>query len=172
MPERETARVNLGHGQINLNGTTLNVNNIEFTQDAVNIMGNNDEVVAHLGVGDTFTATLDNAYFQGLGEFIENVENAPTADEFRRIVDEFSATPLTYTLTAEDLQAVTRTTSAHAYTVNPYQTYYNPHIINYDEMFFTEDKVCVAKVIEDDLPEKINHRLDKFLGEFAPKEAV
>ena len=178
MPERETTRVNLGNGQINLNGTMLNVDNIEFTQDTVNVTGRNDEVIARLNTGGTFTATLDNAVYDAFQNALERVEyvvnDTPTpAEQLEELIDRVA----TRTQAPRDNWFYTTTTG------------YSPAFIRYDEatgedqaswyrynpsyVHWNYDMPSVKDaILEEELSAKKNRTLDKFLGEFAPKEAV
>lgn len=178
MPERETMMFNLGNGQINLNGTMLDVGNIEFTQDTVDITGRNDEVVARLNTGGTFTATIDNAVYDAFQNALERVEyvvnEAPNpTEQLQELIDRvatqtqaprddwFYATTTGYHPAFIRFDEATGEDQASWYRYNPSYVHWNYDISSVKDA-----------ILEEELSAKKNCNLDKFLGEFAPKEAV
>lgn len=182
MPDRDrntvTQRVTLGDGQINLNGTVLDVNGITFTQDGIEAATFNTEPVVRLDNNAEITATATIAnydeYEEAMRRLMDNTRAATTAttynpyfthEDLQRLIDQVTATPHTYAVPAQDIQLGVDLArhrdglDARAYMFdNPWVTY-NPSIYS----IVTEDE-------EPELDEK-NDKLDGFLGEFI-KEAV
>lgn len=182
MPDRDrntvTQRVTLGDGQINFNGTVLDVNGITFTQDGVEVARFDGEPFVRLDndAEITATATIDNfgEAEAAMRHLMDNTRAATTAttynpyfthEDLQRLIDQVTATPHTYAVPAQDIQLGVDLArhrdglDARAYMFdNPWVTY-NPSIYS----IVTEDE-------EPELDEK-NDKLDGFLGEFI-KEAV
>ena len=190
MPDRDrntvTQRVTLGDGQINLNGTVLDVNGITFTQDGIEAATFNTEPVVRLDNNAEITATATIAnydeYEEAMRRLMDNTRAATTAttynpyftrEDLQRLIDQVTETPHTYAVPAQDIQLGVDLArhrdglDARAYMFDNPWVAYNPHVINYDVMPSVKDAI-----LEEELSAKKNRTLDKFLGEFAPKEAV
>lgn len=184
MPDRDrntvTQRVTLGDGQINLNGTVLDVNGITFTQDGIEAAALNTEPVVRLDNNAEITATATIAnydeYEEAMRRLMDNTRAATTAttynpyfthEDLQRLIDQVAETPHTYAVPAQDIQLgvdLARHRDGLDARVCMFDNdwdwvTYNPYIYS----IVTEDE-------EPELDEK-NEKLDGFLGEFV-KEAV
>ena len=190
MPDRDrntvTQRVTLGDGQINLNGTVLDVNGITFTQDGIEAAAFNNEPIVRLDNDAEITATATIAnydeYEEAMRRLMNNTRAATTAttynpyftaEDLRRMVDRITETPLTNVATTQDIRiGVDRAQHQDGYVAQTYMfdnpwVAYNPYLRT-DEFvnIHLPDEECEEPELDGD-----NAQLDGFLGEFV-KEAV
>lgn len=174
MPERDrntvAQRVTLGDGQINLNGTVLDVNGITFTQDGIEAAAFNTEPVVRLDNDAEITATATWEDYDAALQRLFDLSGTPSRNG--TVYAEGVLGDAIRQAEATLDRYVTTSTSTDGYTARTYMfdnpwVAYNPHVINYDVMPSVKDAI-----LEEELSAKKNRTLDKFLGEFAPKEAV
>lgn len=178
MPDRAPMTVTLGDGQINLNGVVLHNTGVTFARDGIETARIEAEPLFRLDNDAEFTATatVDNydAFEAVMRHSATRTRTEPTAvtynpyfthEDLQRLIDQVTATPHTYAVSAQDIQLGVDLArhrdglDARAYMFdNPWVTY-NPSIYS----IVTEDE-------EPELDEQ-NDKLDGFLGEFI-KEAV
>lgn len=181
MPDRDrntvTQRVTLEDGQINLNGTVLDVNGITFTQDGVEAARIDGDTLFRLDNDAGFTATATVSDYDAFEDMMRRLDNNTgtaravtynpyfTAEDLQRLIDQVTETPLTNAVTAQDVRiGIDRVQHPDGYVARTYM---------FDNPWVSYNPYMYAVAVEDEEPEldENNDKLDGFLGEFI-KEAV
>lgn len=185
MPDRDrntvTQRITLGDGQINLNGTVIDVNGITLTQDGIEAARIEGNTLFRLDNDAEFTATATvnnyDEYEATMRRLMDTTRAATTAttsatynpyftpEDLQRLLDRVAETPHTYAVPAQDIQL--GVDLAHQHDGFDARTYV------FDNPWVTYSPYMYAVTVEDEEPEldEKNDKLDGFLGEFI-KEAV